>query len=79
MAFGGWPAGAIYDTVGFYATAFAAGIVFNVAHLMVISALVWRRRSVSWNRKHLPNRASARAAKTRARLVPPPGSGFGAF
>jgi MFS family permease len=44
MAFGGWLAGAIYDRVGFYAAAFAAGIVFNVLHLVVIGALVWRRR-----------------------------------
>ena len=44
MAFGGWLAGAIYDTVGFYAAAFATGIVFNLAHLAVIGALVWRRR-----------------------------------
>ncbi|HZU88035.1 MAG TPA: MFS transporter [Stellaceae bacterium] len=44
MAFGGWLAGAIYDAVGFYAAAFAAGIVFNFAHLMVIGTLVWRRR-----------------------------------
>jgi MFS family permease len=43
MAFGGWLAGAIYDTVGFYAAAFAAGIAFNVAHLIVIGALVWRQ------------------------------------
>ena len=45
MAFGGWLAGAIYDAVGFYAAAFAAGIVFNFAHLMVIGTLVWRERS----------------------------------
>ncbi|HTQ33442.1 MAG TPA: MFS transporter [Stellaceae bacterium] len=44
MAFGGWLAGAIYDTVGFYAAAFAAGIAFNAAHLVVIGSLVWRRR-----------------------------------
>jgi MFS family permease len=44
MAFGGWLAGTIYDTVGFYAAAFATGIVFNAAHLLVISTLVWRRR-----------------------------------
>ena len=44
MAFGGWFAGAIYDTVGFYTAAFAAGIVFNAAHLVVIGALVWRQR-----------------------------------
>jgi MFS family permease len=44
MAFGGWLAGAIYDRVGFYAAAFAAGIVFNALHLVVIGTLVWRRR-----------------------------------
>jgi MFS family permease len=43
MAFGGWLAGAIYDKVGFYAAAFAAGIVFNFAHLVVIGTLVWHQ------------------------------------
>jgi MFS family permease len=50
MAFGGWLAGAIYDTVGFYAAAFAAGIVFNVAHLVLVGALVWRQRQSSARR-----------------------------
>jgi MFS family permease len=45
MAFGGWLAGAIYDYAGFYAIAFAVGIVFNVANLAVIGALVWRQHS----------------------------------
>jgi MFS family permease len=45
MAFGGWLAGAIYDSAGFYAAAFAVGIALNLAHLMVISTLVWRQRS----------------------------------
>ncbi len=50
MAFGGWFAGAIYDAVGFYAAAFAAGIVFNLAHLTVIGALVWRQhRATTWS------------------------------
>jgi predicted MFS family arabinose efflux permease len=44
MAFGGWLAGAIYDYAGFYAIAFAVGIVFNIAHLAVISVLVLRQR-----------------------------------
>jgi MFS family permease len=44
MAFGGWLAGAIYDAVGFYAVAFAIGIVFNLVHLLVIGMLVWRQR-----------------------------------
>jgi MFS family permease len=43
MAFGGWLAGAIYDYAGFYSIAFAAGIVFNLANLAVIGALVWRQ------------------------------------
>ena len=44
MAFGGWLAGAIYDTVGFYAAAFATGIVFNIMHLILVGSLVWRQR-----------------------------------
>jgi MFS family permease len=43
MAAGGWMAGAIYDYVGFYAAAFSAGILFNVANLVVIGALVLRQ------------------------------------
>jgi MFS family permease len=43
MAFGGWMAGAIYDRAGFYAIAFATGIVFNAAHLLVIGSLVLRQ------------------------------------
>jgi predicted MFS family arabinose efflux permease len=44
MAFGGWLAGLIYDHFGFYAAAFATGIVFNIAHLLVIGVLVWRQQ-----------------------------------
>jgi MFS family permease len=55
MAIGGWLAGAIYDAVGFYAAAFAAGIVFNIAHLMVIGALVWRQnRAATWSGYSFP-------------------------
>jgi hypothetical protein len=43
MAAGGWFAGAIYDYAGFYAAAFAAGIVFNLANLLVVGALVFRQ------------------------------------
>src|SRR5207237_7118984 len=43
MAFGGWLAGAIYDYAGFYAIAFATGIVINAAHILVIGPLVWRQ------------------------------------
>jgi MFS family permease len=44
MAAGGWLAGAIYDYAGFYGAAFAAGIVANLVHIVVIGTLVSRRR-----------------------------------
>jgi len=43
MAFGGWFAGALYDYFGFYAPAFAAGALFNVANLAIIGFLVTRQ------------------------------------
>ena len=43
MAFGGWFAGALYDYFGFYAPAFAAGALFNIANLAVIGFLVMRQ------------------------------------
>ena len=43
MAFGGWFAGALYDQFGFYAPAFAAGALFNLANLAVIGFLVVRQ------------------------------------
>lgn len=43
MAMGGWGAGALYDHFGFYAPAFAAGIVFNLANLLVLGWLVSRQ------------------------------------
>ena len=50
MAFGGWFAGALYDHFGFYAPAFAAGALFNVANLLVIGFLVTRQA----RERHLP-------------------------
>jgi len=44
MAFGGWIAGALYDTFGFYGAAFAAGLVANIANLLIVGFLVSRRR-----------------------------------
>jgi MFS family permease len=44
MAAGGWLAGLIYDYSGFYGAAFAAGIAANFVHIIVIGALVLRRR-----------------------------------
>ena len=50
MAFGGWFAGALHDHFGFYAPAFAAGALFNVANLLVIGFLVTRQA----RERHLP-------------------------
>jgi len=50
MAFGGWFAGALYDHFGFYAPAFAAGAIFNVANLVIIGFLVTRQA----RQRHLP-------------------------
>jgi MFS family permease len=44
MAFGGWLAGAMYDYAGFYAIAFATGILFNLVHLALIGVPVGRQR-----------------------------------
>jgi MFS family permease len=43
MAFGGWFAGALYDHFGFYAPAFAAGALFNLANLALVGFLVVRQ------------------------------------
>jgi MFS family permease len=43
MAFGGWFAGALYDHFGFYAPAFAAGALFNLANLAVMAFLMARQ------------------------------------
>jgi len=45
MAAGGWLAGAIYDGFGFYAPAFAAGLLFNLLNLAVVGILVMAHRS----------------------------------
>lgn len=44
MAFGAWLAGAIYDSVGFYAAAWWVGIVFGLAQVGLIGALLLRQR-----------------------------------
>ena len=43
MAAGGWLAGAIYDYAGFYAAAFALGILLNLGNAVIIGALVLRQ------------------------------------
>jgi MFS family permease len=43
MASGGWFAGMLYDYFGYYAPAFAAGLIFNALNLALIATLVARR------------------------------------
>jgi MFS family permease len=43
MASGGWVAGLLYDHFGYYAPAFAAGLIFNFVNLLLIGTLVARR------------------------------------
>ena len=43
MASGGWVAGLLYDHFGYYAPAFAAGLIFNAVNLVLIGTLVARR------------------------------------
>jgi MFS family permease len=43
MASGGWFAGMLYDHFGYYAPAFAAGLIFNAMNLLLVGTLVARR------------------------------------
>jgi len=43
MASGGLVAGVLYDHFGYYAPAFAAGLIFNFANLVLVGTLVARR------------------------------------
>jgi MFS family permease len=43
MAFGSWFAGALYDHFGYYAPAFATGVLFNVFNLTLIGFLLLRQ------------------------------------
>ena len=44
MALGSWLAGVIYDYSGFYAPAFATGLAFNLANLVIVGGLLLQRR-----------------------------------
>jgi MFS family permease len=44
MAVGSWLAGALYDHFGFYAPAFASGVVFNLGNLVVVGLLIMRQQ-----------------------------------
>ena len=43
MASGGWVAGLLYDHFGYYAPAFAAGLILNFVNLLLVGTLVGRR------------------------------------
>jgi MFS family permease len=44
MAVGSWFAGLLYDLFGYYAPAFASGVLFNIANLMLVGFLVLRQK-----------------------------------
>jgi len=47
MAVGSWLAGVLYDFFGFYAPAFAMGLAFNLANLIIVASLL-----VLWRQSH---------------------------
>lgn len=47
MAVGGWLAGYLYDMHGHYGPAFAVGVAFNIANLILLAMLVLRQRMVT--------------------------------
>jgi MFS family permease len=49
MATGSWLAGRLYDHFGFYAPAFATGLLFNLANTSIIVGLLllWRRSQLA--------------------------------
>jgi MFS family permease len=68
MAAGGWFAGAIYDYAGFYAAAFATGILFNLANIAVVGILVLRQSRLRGSRRasNLSRRWNMKAATLRS-------------
>jgi len=44
MAIGGWLAGVLYDRFGYYAPAFAAGLVANLLNFLIVTTLALRRK-----------------------------------
>ena len=45
MAAGGWGAGLLYDHFGYYRPAFAVGIGFNIANLLILLSMVFRQHN----------------------------------
>jgi MFS family permease len=50
MATGGWLAGYLYDSYGYYIPAFGTGVAFNVANIAILFMLLVRQRSYSYIR-----------------------------
>jgi MFS family permease len=47
MAAGSWVAGLLYDRLGYYAPAFAAGVGANILNLLIVSVLLGRKRRLA--------------------------------
>jgi MFS family permease len=47
MAAGSWIAGLLYDHLGYYAPAFAAGVGANLLNLLIVMVLVGRKRRLA--------------------------------
>jgi MFS family permease len=45
MATGGWLAGLLYDTYGYYIPAFGTGVAFNIANIALLFMLLVRQRT----------------------------------
>jgi Na+/H+ antiporter NhaC len=52
MATGGWLAGYLYDTYGYYGPAFGTGVAFNVVNIAILAILLVRQRTytLAWAR-----------------------------
>jgi MFS family permease len=50
MATGGWLAGYLYDSYGYYIPAFGTGVAFNIANIAILFMLLVRQRSYSYIR-----------------------------
>ena len=62
MAFGGWFAGYLFDQFGFYAIAFASGLLFNIVNTAILAFLVYRQ--VRHRQASRPIAAGATSAQT---------------
>jgi predicted MFS family arabinose efflux permease len=45
MATGGWLAGYLYDSYGYYIPAFGTGVAFNIVNIIILAMLLVRQRT----------------------------------